>query len=512
MTESVRHHGAGAEPRSITIRPGDQALDRGGRTTRRRRAPCGQQQMARRWGGRSPAAVTWWCRPAPAPASPWPTWSRRSCPASGWWWPPPPRRSRTSWPPRTSPGGRRHRAGLSFAVLKGRSNYLCRQRVVEVGGGGEQLTLAGGAGDGAPTPPSGTPTAAGGLTERRRAASADQVRRLVRWAAEPPTGDRAELEFEPALPGLGHGLDHRPRVPGRIPVPLGQRLLRRARPGPGRRRRRGGGQHPSLRGPPGQRGRGPPAPRGGRLRRGPRGRGGHDRQPWASRSGRAGSGPWPPRLDGLARRPVPTPSSRPWPRWATSSNGSSGRWPGPGCPGPCSSARAAPTKWPGVSMPSQRSGLAPEPAGKPRLPTRKPRVRMPTREPRDWMTSAMANHRGWTWDSPRSTPAWNAGRPGRGVVQPQRPFPVRARRRPRRRRPQPAPGRRLPSGSGPPVPIPSSAPWSNWPSAGCPGWSMPCAGPSGRRATTRRRRPAPGGTGPCWPPATWPAIWPDCRR
>ena len=35
---------------------------------------------------------------------------------------------------------------FSFAVLKGRSNYLCRQRVAEVGGRGEQLSLQPGTG------------------------------------------------------------------------------------------------------------------------------------------------------------------------------------------------------------------------------------------------------------------------------------------------------------------------------------------------------------------------------
>src|SRR5450631_540623 len=35
-------------------------------------------------------------------------------------------------------------AEFSFAVLKGRSNYVCRQRVSEVGGKGEQLSLPGG--------------------------------------------------------------------------------------------------------------------------------------------------------------------------------------------------------------------------------------------------------------------------------------------------------------------------------------------------------------------------------
>ncbi len=41
---------------------------------------------------------------------------------------------------------------FSFAVLKGRSNYLCRQRVSEVGGRGEQLSLQPGAGPTRPTP------------------------------------------------------------------------------------------------------------------------------------------------------------------------------------------------------------------------------------------------------------------------------------------------------------------------------------------------------------------------
>ncbi len=36
---------------------------------------------------------------------------------------------------------------FSFAVLKGRSNYLCQQRVNEIGGGGEQLTLPTDTGD-----------------------------------------------------------------------------------------------------------------------------------------------------------------------------------------------------------------------------------------------------------------------------------------------------------------------------------------------------------------------------
>jgi ATP-dependent DNA helicase DinG len=63
---------------------------------------------------------------------------------------------------------------FAFAVLKGRSNYVCLQRVREVVGG-EQLAL-----DVGPRPP------------------AEEVAALARWAATSETGDRAELEVEPS--------------------------------------------------------------------------------------------------------------------------------------------------------------------------------------------------------------------------------------------------------------------------------------------------------------------------
>ena len=69
-----------------------------------------------------------------------------------------------------------------FAVLKGRSNYLCRQRATEMGGAADEPTLAG--------------VALGGDTvDLGRFGS--QVRRLIAWAATSDSGDRAELEFEP---------------------------------------------------------------------------------------------------------------------------------------------------------------------------------------------------------------------------------------------------------------------------------------------------------------------------
>ncbi len=84
---------------------------------------------------------------------------------------------------------------FTFAVLKGRSNYLCRQRVVELGGRGHQLTLQPGSAD----PPDADDPLQGAVEEETDdpATFGDQVRRLARWADETVSGDRAELAFEP---------------------------------------------------------------------------------------------------------------------------------------------------------------------------------------------------------------------------------------------------------------------------------------------------------------------------
>ncbi len=89
-------------------------------------------------------------------------------------------------------------APLDFAVLKGRSNYVCRQRVAEVGSGGIQAELgdqgAGRADEPAPAEesegrePSGAPPE--GIVE--------EVRQLVAWSQKSQTGDRADLSFEPS--------------------------------------------------------------------------------------------------------------------------------------------------------------------------------------------------------------------------------------------------------------------------------------------------------------------------
>jgi ATP-dependent DNA helicase DinG len=84
---------------------------------------------------------------------------------------------------------------LRFAVLKGRSNYVCRQRVSEIGGPGSQLSLATGSADPPDADDNVTPSGDTGSSDP--ATIADQVRNLVQWAGESTTGDRAELPFEP---------------------------------------------------------------------------------------------------------------------------------------------------------------------------------------------------------------------------------------------------------------------------------------------------------------------------
>ena len=65
---------------------------------------------------------------------------------------------------------------FDFAVLKGRSNYVCLQRIKEITTEGQQLALEVG-----PRPP------------------VEEIAALARWAASSTSGDRAELEHEPSV-------------------------------------------------------------------------------------------------------------------------------------------------------------------------------------------------------------------------------------------------------------------------------------------------------------------------
>ena len=104
-------------------------------------------------------------------------------------------------------GGARSRRRLDFAVLKGRSNYVCRQRVAEIGRAGPVR-----AGTPAPRPTRPTPTTAGPSVrrhgpgepaDRSPRASVEEVRRLVRWAGRHRHRRPGRAALRAALPGLG---------------------------------------------------------------------------------------------------------------------------------------------------------------------------------------------------------------------------------------------------------------------------------------------------------------------
>src|SRR6185437_2449326 len=99
---------------------------------------------------------------------------------------------------------------FSFAVLKGRSNYLCLQRAAEMDGRGHQQELTadpvnpeavtgdpaeGGGGTGATGTGTTSTEADGGAVDPGRLV--DQVRQLLTWSGVTETGDRADLSFEP---------------------------------------------------------------------------------------------------------------------------------------------------------------------------------------------------------------------------------------------------------------------------------------------------------------------------
>ena len=95
-----------------------------------------------------------------------------------------------------------------FAVLKGRSNYLCRQRAVEVAGGGDQLDLS------AAADAPGEDGAALGSFGR-------EVRRLLEWAVTTETGDRSDLPFEPSPRAWGMVSVSAMECPGKARCPAG---------------------------------------------------------------------------------------------------------------------------------------------------------------------------------------------------------------------------------------------------------------------------------------------------
>jgi ATP-dependent DNA helicase DinG len=106
-------------------------------------------------------------------------------------------------------------APVTFAVLKGRSNYVCLQRVRELDGAGEQLAAELGA-DPAATGVAAPPGSA------TLGALGRELRRLVAWARSADTGDRAELSWEPS-PAAWSQVSVGPRdCPGAAQCPSGE--------------------------------------------------------------------------------------------------------------------------------------------------------------------------------------------------------------------------------------------------------------------------------------------------
>ena len=56
------------------------------------------------------------------------------------------------------------------------------------------------------------------------------MRRLIAWAETSPTGDRAELDFEPHPRAWAAVSVSARECPGRLPLPVGNDLLRRVGP------------------------------------------------------------------------------------------------------------------------------------------------------------------------------------------------------------------------------------------------------------------------------------------
>jgi ATP-dependent DNA helicase DinG len=111
---------------------------------------------------------------------------------------------------------------FSYAVLKGRSNYICRQRVGEVGSGGIQPELGVDPGDVESS------HAAGGRTAETPAGLVNEVRTLLAWSETTVSGDRADLSFEPSSRAWGMVSVGPRECPGAFNCPSGNQCFAEA--------------------------------------------------------------------------------------------------------------------------------------------------------------------------------------------------------------------------------------------------------------------------------------------
>ena len=105
------------------------------------------------------------------------------------------------------------RLPFEWAVLKGRSNYVCLQRLREMhADAAGQLELEGMA-----------------------ATTRDEIARIAGWVATTDTGDAAELDVVAERRGVAVGQRRQRRVPGRRPLPARRRRASPSRPAAGPR-------------------------------------------------------------------------------------------------------------------------------------------------------------------------------------------------------------------------------------------------------------------------------------
>ncbi len=103
---------------------------------------------------------------------------------------------------------------FAWAVLKGRANYLCRQRLSELEDGHEQQHFT-----------ELTETEGEAALEVDSGRLGDQLRRILRWSARTTSGDRADLPFEPS-PRAWSTVSVGPReCPGAFRCPSGNRCF-----------------------------------------------------------------------------------------------------------------------------------------------------------------------------------------------------------------------------------------------------------------------------------------------
>ena len=163
--------------------------------------------------------------------------------------------------------------GTSFtwAVLKGRSNYVCVQRLAETAPRPARPATE----QGEPGDRRRSPAHRGRAARSRRAGRARRPHRARRHRGvgrhhHDRRSRRARRRAQRHR--VGRGEHHLPRLPGRGALPARRPVLRRSRPGPGCRGRRGGGQPAPVRARPRQRRGHPARARPHRHRRGARAR------------------------------------------------------------------------------------------------------------------------------------------------------------------------------------------------------------------------------------------------